>query len=79
MAIREGDRHDGADSTDGDQQAPARAPKAVGKWLTASVTDDIATVIAAGFDEATRRDPGQARDRGALVDGIRTQIDAITT
>jgi len=68
----------GADRTDGDQQAPARAPKAAGKWLTASVTDDIPTVIGAGFDEATRRDPGHARDWVALVDGNTTQIDAIT-
>src|SRR5664279_5558988 len=72
------DRHDGANSTDADPQAPTRAPKAAGKWLTASVTDDIPTVIAAGFDEATRRDPGHARDWVALVDGNTTQIDAIT-
>jgi hypothetical protein len=72
------DRADSADSTCPGQQAPARAPKAAGKWLTASVTDDIATVIAAGFDEATRRDPGHARDWVALVDGNCTQIDAIT-
>jgi hypothetical protein len=69
------DRDDGAD---GDQQAPARAPKAAGKWLTASATDDAPTVIAAGFDEATRRDPGHVRDWVALVDGNCTQIDAIT-
>jgi hypothetical protein len=67
---------DRGDSTDSDRQA--RAPKAAGKWLTASVTDDIPAVIAAGFDEATRRDPGHARDWVALVDGNRTQIDAIT-
>ena len=67
-----------ANGTDGARQVPARAPKAAGKWLTASLTDDIATVIAAGFDEATRRDPGHARDWVALVDGNCTQIDAIT-
>jgi hypothetical protein len=55
-----------------------RGPKAAGKWLTASVVDDIATVIAAGFDEATRRDPGQQRTWVVLVDGNNTQIDAIT-
>jgi hypothetical protein len=70
------DDHD--EAGDGDRQAPARAPRAAGKWLTASVTDDIASVIAAGFDEATRRDPGHARDWVALVDGNATQIDAIT-
>jgi hypothetical protein len=52
-----------------DRDPPARAPKAAGKWLTASVTDDIPAVIAAGFDEATRRDPDHARDWIALVDG----------
>jgi hypothetical protein len=57
---------------------PARAPKAAGKWLAASLVEDIATVIAAGFDEAARRDPGQDRDWVALVDGNTTQIDAIT-
>jgi hypothetical protein len=29
-----------------------RGPKAKGKWLTASVTDDVPAVIAAAFDEA---------------------------
>jgi hypothetical protein len=40
-------------------EMPARrpGPAAKGKWLTASVTDDITTVITAGFDEAERRDP----------------------
>lgn len=72
-----GDDHaDGADGAGRDLQV--RAPKAAGKWLTASVTDDIPTVIRAGFDEATRRDPGRARDWVALVDGNCTQIDAIT-
>jgi hypothetical protein len=68
-----------ADSADGAaRDLQTRSPKAAGKWLTASVTDDIATVIRAGFDEATRRDPGHARDWVALVDGNCTQIDAIT-
>lgn len=61
-----------------DRPAPAQAPKAAAKWLTASVTDDIPSVIAAGFDEATRRDPAHARDWVALVDGNCAQIDAIT-
>jgi hypothetical protein len=56
-----------------------RAPKAADKWLRASLTQDIASVIAAGFDEATRRDPDHVRDWVALVDGNRTQIEAITT
>jgi hypothetical protein len=54
-------------------------PKATGKWLTASVVNDIATVIAAGFDEADRRNPDHERTWVVLVDGNRTQIDAITT
>jgi hypothetical protein len=52
-------------------------PKAAGKWLTASVTGDIATVIAAAFEEAERRDPGHKRTWVALVDGNNTQIDAV--
>ncbi|MGH3948133.1 MAG: ISKra4 family transposase [Pseudonocardiaceae bacterium] len=52
-------------------------PHARGKWLTASVTDDIPTVIAAAFDEAERRDPGHRRPWVALVDGNTTQIDTI--
>jgi hypothetical protein len=79
LPTHDGDRSaDGANSTGGDQQAPSRAPKAAGKWLAASVTDDIPSVIAAGFDEATRCDPGHARDWVALVDGNCAQIDAIT-
>ena len=74
-----GDGDSDSDS-DGDGQEPTvvKAPKAAGKWLTASVVEDIPTVIAAGFDEATRRDPGHARHWLALVDGNTTQIDAIT-
>jgi hypothetical protein len=56
----------------------SRGPKAAGKWLTASVTDDIPTVIAAAFGEAERRDPRHRRTWIALADGNRTQIDAIT-
>jgi len=39
---------------------PARQPdrpRASGKWLTASITDDIPTVVRDAFDEAERRDP----------------------
>jgi hypothetical protein len=55
-----------------------RGPKAAGKWLTASVVDDIAQVVAAGFDEAARRDPHHERTWVVLVDGNNTQLDAIT-
>jgi hypothetical protein len=60
-------------------RSPRReAPVASGKWLTASVTDDIPAVIGSMFDEATRRDPAHERAWIALVDGNRQQIDAIT-
>ncbi len=55
-----------------------RGPMAAGKWLTASVTDDIRSVVAAGSGEAARRDPGQKRTWAALVDGNNAQIEAIT-
>lgn len=55
----------------------ARGPKAVGKWLTGSVFADAAEVIAAGFDEAARRDPNRERTWVALVDGNRHQIEVI--
>ncbi len=66
----------GLPGQDGD--ARRRGPSAAGKWLTASVTSDIAAVIAAGFGEAERRDPGRRRTWVALVDGNATQIEAIT-
>jgi hypothetical protein len=61
------------------QGKPARRPGPVvtGKWLAASVTDDIPAVIAAMFDEAERRDPAHERTWVALVDGNRQQIDTI--
>jgi len=52
-------------------------PKVTGKWLAASVTDDIPAVIKSMFDEAERRDPAHERTWVALVDGNRQQIDAI--
>ncbi len=63
---------------DDDQRAGAvPAPSAAGKWLHASVTDDAAAVIAAGFTEADRRDPDHTRTWVALVDGNQHQIDRI--
>jgi hypothetical protein len=68
----------GADIMPDDEQPdPAPPPKAAGKWLCASVTDNAATVIAAGFDEADRRDPDHRRTWIALVDGNTHQIDRI--
>jgi hypothetical protein len=63
----------------GEHPPRPRRPTATGKWLTASVTADLTEVIAAGFDEACRRDPHQQRTWVALVDGNRAQIKAITT
>jgi len=45
------------------------APKAKRKWLTASVVEDAATVVADIFAEAQRRDPDHQRRWIALVDG----------
>jgi hypothetical protein len=59
----------------GDQRVPA--PRATNKWLTASVADDAAQVLAAVFDEAERRDPAHTRTWVALVDGNNHQIDRI--
>jgi hypothetical protein len=58
-------------------QPAAPAPATSGKWLHASVTDDAAAVIAAGFTEAERRDPDHARTWIALVEGNSHQIDRI--
>jgi hypothetical protein len=49
-------------------------PVARNRWLTASVVHDAATVVAAIFDEADRRDPDHARTWIALVDGNVHQI-----
>ncbi|MGZ8801712.1 MAG: ISKra4 family transposase [Mycobacterium sp.] len=59
-----------------DQDLPP-APKAKNKWVTASVVDDAAAVIAAIFDQAERRDPDHARTWVALVDGNNHQIERI--
>jgi hypothetical protein len=58
-----------------DQTVPG--PEAKNKWLTASVVDDAAEVVAGVFDEAERRDPGHERTWVALVDGNNHQIERI--
>ena len=68
-----------ARSEDTDPEQPIPAPIAANKWLTASVTDDAATVVGRLFDEADRRDPTHARTWIALVDGNNHQIDRIHT
>ena len=67
-----------AQATAPEGKGKPREPQARGKWLTASVTDDIPAVIAAAFDEAERRDPWHKRERAVLIDGNNTQIEAVT-
>ncbi len=55
----------------------ADPPKTQGKWLAASVTNDIPAAIAGGFDDMDRRDPGHQRTWIAILDGNNTQIDAV--
>ncbi len=52
-------------------------PTASGKWVTASITSDAATVVADVFAEADRRDPGRQRTWIALADGNKHQISRI--
>src|SRR5664280_1899443 len=59
------------------KQVRRPGPVVTGKWLAASVTDDIPAVITRMFDEAERRDPNHERTWVALVDGNRQQIDTI--
>lgn len=51
--------------------------RASAKWLSASLIKDIPAMVASGFSEADRRDPDHQRTWVVLVDGNRTQIDAI--
>ncbi len=55
----------------------APAPRAKAKWVTASVAEDAAEVVARVFDEAERRDPRHERRWVALVDGNNHQIDCL--
>jgi hypothetical protein len=71
-------RKNKAQTAKAEGKARPREPQARGKWLTASVTDDIPAVIAAAFDEAERRDPGHSREWAVLIDGNNTQIEAAT-
>jgi hypothetical protein len=66
-----------AEATSPGGKGKPREPQARGKWLTASVTDDIPAVIAAAFDEGERRDPRHAREWVVLVDGNNAQIEAV--
>ncbi len=59
------------------QEVAPPGPKAKAKWVTASVVDDAATVVAQIFAEAERRDPDHQRTWIALVDGNNHQIELI--
>jgi len=61
----------------GEPDTTKQAPKAKDKWLTASVVEDAAAVIAEAFSEADRRDPEHSRTWVALVDGNNHQISRI--
>ena len=52
-------------------------PRTAGKWVTASIAEPAAAVVAAVFAEAGRRDPGHMRTWIALADGNLHQIRRI--
>jgi hypothetical protein len=54
---------------------PARPPRARHKLVTASVAGSAASVVAATFDEAERRDPQHQRTWTVLADGNKHQLD----
>jgi hypothetical protein len=62
-----------------DETEVTPGPRAMHKWLTASVANDAAAVVASLFDEAQRRDPRHRREWIALVDGNNHQIQRIET
>lgn len=64
---------------EGGDRERAPGPKAAGKWLTGSVTDNTQSVISAVFDQAEQRDPEHRRTWIVLVDGARPQIEQIQT
>ena len=64
---------------EGADRERAPGPRATGKWLTGSVTDNTQTVISAVFDQAEQRDPDHKRTWLVLVDGARAQIEQIQT
>jgi hypothetical protein len=67
----------GNDPSNDPRPAPQTRPRATNKWVTASVVDDAAEVIASVFAEAERRDPDHRRAWVALVDGNNHQIQRI--
>ncbi|WP_407697892.1 ISKra4 family transposase [Streptomyces kaniharaensis] len=79
--ITDPDPREDGDSDDGGQgegRERRPGPKARSKWLTGSVDDPAAQVVAAAFDQAEHRDPTNRRPWVVLVDGARHQLDLIT-
>ncbi|HYB22296.1 MAG TPA: ISKra4 family transposase [Solirubrobacteraceae bacterium] len=66
-------------ATEQERNVACDGPQAKHKWVSASVTDDAATMIERMFEEALRRDPARERTWVALVDGNNHQIDRIRT
>ena len=66
-----------AESHDNADPGHRKGPTARSKWLTGSVNDTAAEVIAAVFDQAQARDPEHLRTWVVLVDGAPHQIDLI--
>jgi hypothetical protein len=64
---------------EGSDRERTPGPKAAGKWLTGSVTDNTQTVISAVFDQPEQRGPDHQRTWIVLVDGARAQIEQIQT
>jgi hypothetical protein len=60
-----------------ERTAARPGPQAKNKWLSASLSEDAATVVSHMFAEADRRDPNHHRTWVALVDGNNHQIDRI--
>jgi hypothetical protein len=69
--------HGGEDAQGGTSSKKKPAPKAVSRRYRADIAADRSVSIGWLFDEAGRRDPGQARDWIALVDGDNHQIRLI--
>jgi hypothetical protein len=76
--INDPDPDPGDDDGQGDGRGRRPGPKARSKWLTGSVDESAAQVVAAVFDQATHRDRAHRRPWVVLVDGARHQLDLIT-
>jgi hypothetical protein len=69
--------HHGGDGGKGKKKTGKPAPRAVSRRYRVDIAADRSAAIGWLFDEAGSRDPGQARDWIALVDGDNHQISLI--